>query len=72
VTTTLKKAFDRAAELPEPQQEAFAKFLLDELELVSAIQEGLDAADKGQVLPVEEVRKLVPKWVAESSSRSRR
>ena len=72
MTTTLKKAFDRAAELPEPQQEAFAKFLLDELELVSAIQEGLDAADKGQVLPVEEVRKLVPKWVAESSSRSRR
>jgi predicted transcriptional regulator len=72
MTTTLKRAFERAAELPEAEQEAFARFLLDELEFVAAIQEGIVAADQGEVVPVAEVRKMVPKWISESSSRDRR
>ena len=68
MTTTLKKAFEKAAELPEPQQEAFAQFLLEELEFVAAIEEGEAAADRGEVTPVEEVRKMIPTWISKSSS----
>jgi predicted transcriptional regulator len=68
VTTTLKRAFDKAAELPEQEQEAFAKFLLDELEFVEAVQVGVDAANRGDVVPAEQVRKMIPKWISESSS----
>ncbi|HVM49100.1 MAG TPA: hypothetical protein VMU04_13800 [Candidatus Acidoferrum sp.] len=72
MTTALKKAFEKAAELPEREQEAFARFLLEKLEFVAAVQEGIDAADRGEVAPVEEVRKMIPKWIIESSSRSPR
>jgi predicted transcriptional regulator len=72
MTTTLKKAFEKAAELPKRDQEAFAQFLLDKLEFVAAVQEGVDAADRGEVAPVEEVRNMIPKWITESSSRGRR
>jgi predicted transcriptional regulator len=61
MTTALKRAFDKAAKLPEREQEAFAQFLLEKLEFVAAVQEGVDAADRGEVVPVEEVRKMIPK-----------
>jgi predicted transcriptional regulator len=72
MTTALKRAFDKAAELPEREQEAFAHFLLEKLEFVAAVQEGVDAANRGEVVPIEEVRKMIPKWITESSSRSPR
>jgi predicted transcriptional regulator len=58
MTTTLKKAFDKAAELPERDQEAFAQFLLEKLEFMAAVQEGVDAAERGEVVPVDEVRRM--------------
>jgi predicted transcriptional regulator len=71
MTTTLQQAFDKAAALPKQQQDAFGKFLLEELEFLAAIDEGIAAADNGDVVTVEEARQLIPKWVSESSSRSR-
>jgi predicted transcriptional regulator len=72
MTTTLKQAFEKAAGLPEQQQDAFGRFLLEELEFLAAVDEGIAAADRGEVVPVEEVRGMIPKWVSESSSRNRR
>jgi hypothetical protein len=72
MTTTLQRAFDKAAALPERQQDAFGKFLLEELEFLTAIDEGIAAADGGEVMPVEAVRQMIPKWVSESSLRNRR
>jgi len=45
MTATLKEAFEKAASLPEPKQEAFAQYLLDKLEFLTAMQEGVDAAE---------------------------
>jgi predicted transcriptional regulator len=59
MTTTLKKAFEKAPELPESEQEAFGRFLLDELEFISAVQQGAHAADEGKVIPVEDVGKMI-------------
>lgn len=70
MTATLKKAFERASELPEGDQEAFAKFLLEELELLAAIQEGIDAADRGETISPHDARKLIPTWISESKSRN--
>ncbi len=72
MTVTLKKAFDQAARLPEPEQEALGRFVLDELELLAAIEAGVQAADRGDTLPVEEVRKMIPGWITKSSSHDRR
>ena len=72
MTTILKQAFEKAAALPEQQQDAFGNFLLEELEFLSAIDEGIAAADRGDSMPVEEVRAMIPKWVSESSSRGPR
>jgi predicted transcriptional regulator len=63
MTTALKKAFDKAAELPEAEQEAFAKFLLEELEFVTAVQEGVDAADRGETVSLDEARAMIPKFL---------
>jgi predicted transcriptional regulator len=72
MTTNLKRAFEKAAELPEAEQEAFARFLLDELELVAAIQVGVNAADRGETVPIEKVREMIPEWLSRSSSQNRR
>jgi predicted transcriptional regulator len=69
MTTALKQAFDKAAQLSDSEQEAFARFLLEELEFVAAVQEGVDAANRGEVRTVEEVRKMFPEWISKSSSR---
>ena len=72
MTTTLKQAFDKAASLSEEKQEAFGKFLLEELEFLAAIDEGIAAAEQGEVMTIEEVKQLIPKWTSESLSRNRR
>jgi predicted transcriptional regulator len=61
---TLEKAFQEAAKLPGEEQELFAGFLLDELAFRAAVREGITAADNGQVELLEEVKKLIPKWVS--------
>ena len=60
----LEKAFQEAAKLPSEDQNAFADFLLDELAFRSAVREGIAAADRGDVVPLEDVKKLVSKWAS--------
>jgi predicted transcriptional regulator len=39
---------------------------------LAAIDEGMKAADEGRVLPEEEVRKLIPRWISKFSTPTRR
>lgn len=39
---------------------------------LAAIDEGLRDAKAGRTVPIEEVRKLLPKWITASSSRKER
>jgi predicted transcriptional regulator len=41
-------------------------------EVLAAIDEGIRDAEAGRTVPVEEVRKLLPKWITDSSSRKER
>lgn len=41
-------------------------------ETLAAIDEGIADAGAGRVVPVEEVRKLMPQWITGSSSRKER
>ena len=72
MTTKLKQAFQKAAELPDTEQDAFANFLLEELEFIRGIEQAVDAADNGRVIPLDEARQMIPKWISESSSQKRR
>jgi predicted transcriptional regulator len=38
-------------------------------ETLTAIDEGIRDAEAGHTVPMEEVRKLLPKWITASSSR---
>ena len=72
MTATLQKAFAAAAKLPDEEQEHFAVRLMEELELRQALAEAEDDIKHGRVRPLEEVRDMIPKWIAESSSLKRR
>ena len=41
-------------------------------ETAAAIQRGIDAAEEGRVVPAEEVRKLIPQWIAKFSTQNPR
>jgi predicted transcriptional regulator len=41
-------------------------------ETLAAIDEGIRDAEAGRTVPIEEVRKLLPKWITASSSRKER
>jgi len=41
-------------------------------ETLAAIDEGIGDAEAGRTVPLEEVRKLLPKWITASSSRKER
>jgi len=64
MTQTLEKAFQEAAKLPGKEQEIFADFILDELAFRAGVREGIEAADRGEVVPLEEVKKMIPKWAS--------
>jgi predicted transcriptional regulator len=64
MTQTLEKAFQEASKLPGEEQEIFAGFILDELAFRAAVREGIEAADCGEVVPLEDVKKMIPKWAS--------
>jgi predicted transcriptional regulator len=41
-------------------------------ETLAAIDEGIRDAEAGRTVPIEDVRKLLPKWITASSSRKER
>jgi predicted transcriptional regulator len=41
-------------------------------ETLAAIDEGIRDAEAGRTVPIEDVRKLLPKWITGSSSRRER
>jgi predicted transcriptional regulator len=41
-------------------------------ETLAAIDRGIKAADEGRSVPLEEVRKMIPEWIAKFESRKRR
>jgi hypothetical protein len=42
-----------------------------ELEFRNAVQEGLESLDRGERVPLDKARKLLPQWVSKYSSLSR-
>ena len=72
MTATLQKAFAEAARLSDDEQEHLAVRLMEELELRQALAEADDDIKHGRVRPLEEVKNMIPKWIAESSSLKRR
>ena len=64
MTRALEKAFNEASKLPNEDQDVFADFLLEELAFRAAVREGIEAADRGEVVPLEDVKKLIPKWAS--------
>ena len=41
-------------------------------ETSAAIENGIKAADEGLTVPLEEVRKMIPKWISKFESQNRR
>jgi len=64
MTQNLEIAFRKVAELPRPEQDDLAGFILDQLAFRAVVREGIEAADRGEVVPLEEVEKMIPTWAA--------
>ena len=64
MTQALEKAFQEASKLLGEEQEIFTGFILDELAFRAAVREGIAAADRGEVVPLEDVKKMIPKWAS--------
>jgi predicted transcriptional regulator len=62
VAKASKTDFDIPAPIDEEEDE----------ETLAAIDEGIRDAEAGRTVPIEEVRKLLPKWITASSSRKER
>ena len=41
-------------------------------ETLAAIDNGAKAADEGRTVPLDEVRKMIPKWISKFESQNRR
>jgi predicted transcriptional regulator len=41
-------------------------------ETLAAVDRGVEAANKGDTVPLNELRKLIPKWIAKFESQARR
>jgi predicted transcriptional regulator len=44
----------------------------EDQETLDAIDRGIQAADEGRTVPIEEVRKMIPRWISELKSQNRR
>ena len=64
MTQALEKAFQEASKLPSEDQNTSASFLLEELAFRAAVREGIEAADRGEVTPIEDVKKMIRKWAS--------
>jgi len=64
MTQALEKAFREASKLSSNDQDTFADFILDELAFRAAVREGIEAADRGEVTSVEDVKIMIPKWAS--------
>jgi predicted transcriptional regulator len=54
--------FDNPVPLPDEEDEG----------TLAAIDRAIKSADEGRAIPLEEVRKMIPKWIAKFESRQRR
>ena len=66
--TTKEVLIDIANRLPRDATLADAAY---ELELRAAILEGIESPDRGEGVPLEEVEKMLPKWVSKQPFRGR-
>ena len=62
----MSKAKDFELEKPDPVVDD------EDEKTLAAIDEGLRDAKAGRTVPIEEVRKLLPKWITASASRIER
>jgi predicted transcriptional regulator len=62
----MSKAKDFELEKPDPVVDD------EDEKTLAAIDEGLRDAKAGRTVPIEEVRKLLPKWITASASRKER
>jgi predicted transcriptional regulator len=60
------------AETPTDPMVASGEAVEVDAETAAAIERGIRAADQGQVISSDEVRKLVPHWISNFSTRSQR
>lgn len=65
MTTTLKRAFEKPAARPTKEPAAVAGWRLEELEFLAALQEGLAAANRGEVIALEGAWKTMPATICE-------
>ncbi len=63
--STKEILLDMAAKLPPDAKNADAIY---ELEFRQAVEEGLASLDRGERVPLEEVRKRIPEWISKYSS----
>ena len=59
--TNREIAIDLIQKLPP---EASLHDIAREIEFVAAVREGFEQMERGQGLPAEEVRKMIPSWIA--------
>ena len=55
---SMTQALEKASHLPSEDQDVFADFILHELAFRRAVQKGIEAADRGEVVSIEEVKKM--------------
>jgi predicted transcriptional regulator len=44
----------------------------EDRETLAAIDRGIEAADQGRTVSIDEVRKMIPNWISKFDSQSRR
>ena len=53
-------------------QEPATETVEADAETMAAIDRGVEAADQGRTVPLDEVRRMMPQWLSKFESRSRR
>jgi predicted transcriptional regulator len=59
--TLKQQVLEAIEELPE---NVSYKDIVDKIAFLAAVKKGIEAADRGDVVPLDEVRKMVPKWAS--------